>query len=314
MLLFAGSRHSLRLADGIGRFVVSGGQLVLVFLGFQFDDPQAWFFIAIAVAVLSVFGWLGALRRWRRISDTPTSLVATAAQGYVELLGRGQPLGGLPLLSPLTGLPCLWYRYDVEVRDGEGRWKHDRSGISDASFVINDGSGECLVDPEGAEVISTRKDVWVQNDERYTQWLLLKEETIYVLGQFSTRTGLDLQLDRNEDIKALLAEWKRDHPQLLKRFDLDGDGRLSLREWELARSAARRQVEAQHREERSSADLHLMCYPDDGRLYMISNMPPQRLARRYRWWAWGHLLVFFAALAGVAFKGSESGLKRCRVR
>lgn len=301
MLFAAGSSHTLRLADGFSRFVVSGGQLILLFIGFQIGDPLGWFGIAIGMAALSVFGWLGALRRWRSISDTPTSQVATAAQGYVELIGRGKSLSGLPLLSPLTGLPCLWYHYDVETKDSNGKWSHDRSDTSDASFIINDSSGECLIDPEGAEVISIRKDTWTQNDERYTQWLLLEHEQIYVLGEFATRGGLDLQLDRNADIKDLLADWKRDHPQLLKRFDLDGDGQLSLKEWELARSAARRDVEAKHREARNSADLHLMHYPEDGRLYMISNMEPLKLARRYQWWAWGHLLVFFGGLAGAGY-------------
>lgn len=290
-----------RLADGFGRFVVSGGQLVLVFVGFKIDSPHGWLGVGAAIALLSIFGWLGALKRWRSISDTPTSQVATAAQGYVELVGRGRQLQGLPLLSPLNGLPCLWYRYTIEHRDNDGKWEEQRSETSDASFIIHDGSGECLLDPEGAEVLSARKEVWTEGDTRYTQWLLLQEETIYALGQFVTRSGLDLQLNRDEDIKALLTEWKQDHPQLLKRFDLDGDGQVGLREWELARSAARREIEARHREARNSADLHLMHYPPDGRLYLISNMPPARLARRYQWWAWAHLIVFFTSLAGVAY-------------
>jgi hypothetical protein len=301
MLLASGRGLTLRLADGFGRFAVSGGQLILLFIGFQIDHPLGWLGIASGIAVLSVLGWLGSLRRWRSISDTPTSLVATAAQGYVELIGRGKALEGLPLVSPLTGLPCLWYRYEVEVKNSDGKWTHDRSDTSSFSFIINDGSGECLVDPEGAEVLSIRKDIWESGDERYTQWLLLEHERIYVLGQFATYGGLDLQLDRNEDIKAVLADWKRDHPQLLKRFDLDGNGQLSLREWELARSAARREVAARHREARNVADLHTMHYPEGGRLYLISNMDPAKFARRYQWWAWGHLLVFFASLAGISY-------------
>lgn len=299
MLFAHGGGTARRLTDGFGRFVVSGGQLILLFIGFQIEDPRGWLLIAIGIAALSVFGWLGALRRWRSISDTPTSQVASAAQGYVELIGRGKALEGLPLVSPLTGLPCLWYHYTVEEKDGDGRWKHQRSETSELSFIIRDASGECLVDPEGAEVLSIRKDSWERGDERYTQWLLLQEEKIYVLGQFATRSSLVLELDRNADIGELLAEWKRNHPQLLKRFDLDSDGELSLREWELARSAARREVEARHRELRSAPDLHVMHYPEDGRLYLISNMEPEKLARRYQWWAWAHLLVFFAGIAGA---------------
>lgn len=290
-----------RLSDGVGRFVVSGGQLALVFVGLEIGSPEGWLGVAAAIAVLSVFGWLGALRRWRSVGDTPTSQVATAAQGYVELIGRGAPLDGLPLVSPLNGLPCLWYRYIIEHKDNDGKWQHERNETSDASFLLRDATGECLIDPDGAEVITTRKDSWTEGDTRYTQWLLLGQERIYALGQFVTRTALDLQLDRDADIRDLLAEWKRDHPQLLKRFDLDEDGQLSMREWELARSAARREIEANHRAARDNADLHLMHYPSDGRLYLISNLEPAKLASRYQWWAWGHLAVFFAALAGTAY-------------
>lgn len=299
MLVTYGGGSALRLSDGFGRFAVSGGQLILLFIGFQMDHPLGWLAIAVSIAFLSVFGWLGSLRRWRSIKDTPTSQIASAAQGYVELVGRGKALEGLPLVSPLTGLPCLWYHYTVEEKDSDGKWKHQRSETSELSFLIRDASGECLVDPEGAEVLAVRKDSWEQGDERYTQWLLLEEERIYVLGQFATRSSLVLELDRNADIGDLLAEWKRNHPQLLKRFDLDGDGELSLKEWELARSAARREVEARHRELRSAPDLHVMHYPEDGRLYLISNMEPEKLARRYQWWAWAHLLVFFGGIAGA---------------
>lgn len=294
-----GGGSALRLTDGFGRFAVSGGQLILLFIGFQVDHPLGWFGIAVSIATLSVFGWLGSLRRWRSIRDTPTSQVASAAQGYVELMGRGKALEGLPLVSPLTGLPCLWYHYSVEEKDSDGKWKHQRTETSEFSFLIRDASGECLVDPEGAEVLATRKDTWEEGDQRYTQWLLLQQERIYVLGEFATRSSLVLDLDRNADIGELLAAWKRDHPQILKRFDLDGNGELSLKEWELARSAARREIEAKHREIRSAPDLHVMHYPEDGRLYLISNMDPEKLAGRYQWWAWGHLLVFFGGLAGA---------------
>lgn len=291
----------LQLRDGFSRFILSGGQLALIMLGFQIEHPLGWVGVAVAIALLSVWGWMGAVRRWRAMTDMPTSQIASAAQGYVELHGRGRGLAGLPLVSPLNGLPCLWYRYTIEHKDNDGKWSHYRTEVSDASFILRDDSGECLIDPEHAEIVSKRKDIWEENDERYTQWLLLQDEMIYVLGQFRTRSGLDLALDRDGDIKALLAEWKQSPQGLLERFDLDGNGEIDLREWELARSAARREVESQHRETRNSADLHQMHYPDDGRLYLITNLIPEKLARRYQWWAWAHLCIFFGALAGSGY-------------
>jgi hypothetical protein len=43
-----------------------------------------------------------------------------------------------------------------------------------------------------------------------------------------------------------------------------------------------------------------MRQPSDGRLYLISNLPPDKLCRRYRLWSLAHLLIFFGALAGLA--------------
>ncbi len=79
------------------------------------------------------------------MADTPTSRVASVPQGYIELVGRGQqPPGG----SPVSGLPCLWYRYRVERKNGD-RWEYVESGVSHDTFGLSDGSGHVLFDPEG---------------------------------------------------------------------------------------------------------------------------------------------------------------------
>jgi len=85
-----------------------------------------------------------------------------------------------------------------------------------------------------------------------------------------------------------------------QRFDLDGNGELDLREWELARSQARREVARIHSEQCRQADLNTLRQPEDGRLYLISGLPPDKLSRRYRWWSIAHLVMFFCALSGMA--------------
>lgn len=289
----------VRLRRGYGRFITSVGQLLLAGLGAVIDTPLGWTVCAGLIAAVSLIAWTSTYRRARAIDDTPTSKIASAAQGYTELQGRGRMLGGAPVLAPLSHLPCLWYRYLVERRRNDS-WENESAGESDASFILDDGSGECLVDPEGAEILPARKDTWTQSDHRYTEWLLLGNEPIYALGQFHTLGSADLKLDRDEDIKALLAEWKRAPQELLKRFDLDGNGELDLREWELARAQARREVERMHREARRQSELHALRCPQDGRLYLLSSLSPQQLARRYRWWSAAHLVIFFGALTGMA--------------
>ncbi|MDR2187985.1 MAG: hypothetical protein LBE62_08035 [Azonexus sp.] len=292
------------LADREGYYL--GGQVALLFIGMQLESMRAWFWIACGIALLSLLGWLAALARRRWVADTPTSQIASAAQGYVELIGRGKELDGLPLLSPYNALPCLWYRHIVERRDGSdwrgsSNWRQVSHETSTSYFLLDDGSGQCAIDPEGAEVLSIRKTRWGDNNERHTQWLLLAEESIYVLGQFRTHGFVEERNWGSEAVKTLLAEWKKDRPQLLKRFDLDGDGEISLKEGELARRAARREIDRRRREAAPAADWHLMSHPGGDRPFLITNMAPEKFTRRYLWFAIGHLTAFFAALAWAAY-------------
>jgi len=280
------------------QWLISGGYLMVLLGGLAVGTPQAWRVGAALAAALALAAWHASLRRARAIADTPTSAVASAAQGYVELFGRARPAGD-PLAAPLNGLPCLWYRFKVERRNGD-KWETVSAGESFASFYLDDGSGRCLVDPEGAEILPRAADVWRAGDLRHTQAVLTDGERIYVLGDFRTLGGDGLQLDARADVGHLLAEWKRERPRLLERFDLDGDGEIDAREWGLARAQARREVERTHRELRAAPDTHVVGRPADGRPFLIAARPPEALHRHYRRWALAHLAIFFLALTGIA--------------
>ncbi|MBM3391555.1 MAG: hypothetical protein FJY34_06220 [Betaproteobacteria bacterium] len=290
-----------------GNLVTSGGQLFLLLIGAKTESAFGMFVCVALMAPLSFIAWTSAYRRSRAVDDTPTSRIASAAQGYAELIGTGKPLAGAPLMSPLSHVPCLWFCYTVERRDSDNKWHTEARGESDASFILDDGSGECLVDPEGAEMLMTKKESWVQGDRRYTEWLLIERQTIYALGQFTTRGSADLELHTDEDVKQLLAEWKTRPAELLQRFDLNKDGQLDLKEWALARAQAKREVAADHRDLRTTSELHIMHQPDGGRLYLISDLAPDGLARKYRWWSWFHITIFFGALIALPFLWRMNG-------
>ncbi|SMB21138.1 E3 Ubiquitin ligase [Sterolibacterium denitrificans] len=299
---------SFSLRREYGRLITSGSQLLLLVIGFQVDSPLGMFICLALMAPISLLAWSSAYRRARAIDDTPTSKIASAAQGYVELIGNGQPLAGLPVLSPLNHLPCLWYRYTIERRDHRNnKWVTESQGESTASFSLDDGSGECLVDPAGAEMLITKKESWTKDNRRYTQWLLIVRQEIYVLGNFVTHSGLDVDLNVDEEVKQLLAEWKSRPAELLRRFDLDRNGEIDLREWELAREQAIREVRERRRDVLAAPDLHVMQQPDNGRLYLISDLNPSRLSRRYRLWTWFHIAVFFAALIALPVTWARIG-------
>ena len=289
----------VRLRREYGQFISSGAQILLIFVGFKFESRDGWLTCAALMALVSLLAWRSTLYRRRTITDTPTSRIASAAQGYVELRGSGEPLDYPPLLAPLSTRPCLWYRYRTEERTGSDKWRTVGSGESEAAFIIDDGSGRCVVDVDGAEILTRHHRSWVSGDTRHNEWLLLADDPIYALGEFLSIGGGTLELDARDDLNALLAEMKKDRTTLLARFDLNGDGQIDLNEWTLARQAARREVEKQHRAARNEADLHTLRAPADGRLYLISNLDPDRIARRFLYWSAFHLIVFFAAVGAL---------------
>lgn len=290
----------VKLRREYGQLVTSGAQLLLLLVGFKLESRNGWLICLSAMAVLSVIAWLSALKRLRAVRDTPTSKVASAAQGYVELVGRGRPYGDTPLISKLRVLPCLWYRYKVERRTSKDKWQTLDSGESPDSFILRDDSGDCVVDPENAEIVTRHCDQWIDGDYRYTEWKLILPDSIYVLGEFRTR-NLGAEFDAHAETNSLLADWKRDKPALHARFDLNNDGELDMKEWMLARSAAKREVAKRMREAQAASDIHIICQPRDGRLFLISNLKQDDLSRRYLFWAWAHLVIFFGALGGTGW-------------
>lgn len=290
----------VRLRREYAQLVTSGAQLLLLFAGFQLESREGWLGCLSAMAFVSIFAWLSALYRLRMIRDTPTSKVASAAQGYVELAGRGRPFGDTPLISKLRQLPCLWYRYQVERRSAKDQWETVDRGESTDTFVLRDDSGDCVIDPEQAEIVTRHRDQWTEGDHRYTEWKFIDNDSIYAIGEFRTRS-VGAEFDARAELNALLTEWKRDQPALHARFDLNQDGQLDMKEWMLARQAAKREVDKKKREADSQPDIHLLVPPRDGKLFLISNLTPEKLSRRYLFWSWAHLAIFFSALGAVSW-------------
>jgi hypothetical protein len=287
------------------QFITSGGQLVLLLVGIQLHSRTGWLWCLSTMSTVSLFAWYSALHRLRAISGAPTSRIASAAQGYVELVGRGKP-GPTPLISKLRVLPCLWYRWKVEHRDSNNKWSTLDKGESSDYFVLRDETGDCIIDPEQAELITRHHDEWISGNYRYTEWKLIQDDYIYVIGEFKTVGGSNTELTHNDLVKQVLSDWKMDNADLLKRFDLDNNGVLDMREWMLARSAAKREAEKRLIEVLAEPDTNFMLRPHDGRLFLISNLDQDKLTFRYKLWAWVHIVIFFGALGGISWLLQES--------
>jgi hypothetical protein len=162
--------------------------------------------ISSAIALICAYLSIKRLMAARIIEDTPTSKIRSAHQAYVELMGFTQLGTEEPLLSPLSQTPCLWYRYNIERYQSSGKnsqWRSIESKISQRPYLLNDGTGDCYVYPDRAEVKTHRKNTWQGNERhpsnssgshslfgsryRYTEELVCSNDLLYVIAQFETR-------------------------------------------------------------------------------------------------------------------------------
>lgn len=275
--------------------------------------------IAVLLAVAAVGGvqFFRLQRRRRLMEDMPTARIRSAAQGYVELIGQALP-PDVPLRAPLTGSLCAWYRFRVERRKGEGGnsgWEVEQQGVSDAQFWLDDGSGRCVVDPEGAEVRARDKRTWVgaapqfvpespgavlwsgDAEHRYTEELILPGDRLYALGQFAS---LDpLQASPQDDLRERVIALKTD-PRQRAAFDSNRDGELDAAEFAQLRAAAKAQVEQARREQAARPQTHVLRKPTGRRIFLLSTLPPDGLSGTLRRQAWAWLAAGLVALGLLA--------------
>lgn len=145
------------------------------------------------------------IRTKRLIEDLPTSATAGVAYGQVELTGRAEPVANDERLhGPLTGTPCVWFRYLEEERRGSGknaRWVTLEDRRSEQRFLLRDHEGVLPVEPAGAEVIVADRSVKREGRIRRSEWLLQPDTEVYALGsaEIDPQTESTLLMKRGPD-------------------------------------------------------------------------------------------------------------------
>ncbi|MBK1700505.1 GIDE domain-containing protein [Thiococcus pfennigii] len=283
-------------------------------------DPEGFWSFALIVSVIAVialYQGLNAFWRLRLVLDTPRARIRSAPQGYVELCGRAASHHA-PLVGPLTGLPCVWYRYRVQKEQRSGRnsrWVTVDQGTSEEPFLIDDGTGRCLVEPAGAATTCRTVDRWhgarrdtpkparsswfASGRYRFTEERIFAGEETYVLGRLETpRRGT---AERDRLVRHLLRTWKRD-PARMAKLTRPADGQIDLAAWEALREQARRIAEQAEARLASAPTLSRVTRSTDPRQpYLISTLGELALLGRLRWQALGGTAGFMLLAGGVAF-------------
>ena len=288
------------------------------------------FTFALAAAFCFGGAWV-CISRWaraRHLLDTPTSRIRSAAQGYVELVGMLRELSVPQPVAPLTGEHCLWWRYCIEEYRSNGKrssWSVLERGTSETWLRLADATGECLIDPRGADVHPAFRKVWTGSLRhprgvapsgwlgllssgkryRYTEERLHEGEPLYAIGDFRTtgggRHGLDLSSAKREVIR----QWKGDYAGLLQRFDSNADGQLDEQEWNRVHLAARLEAEDRHRQSSAAPEQHQLARPNEALPFVLSSHGEEVITRRFYWQAAGGAAM---CLVGAVWLAMQLGI------
>lgn len=280
---------------------------------------EYWLFLSIHLIIMLILfvAMYEHMRHARLMADTPTSRIRSAAQGFVELKGMSKQLRDMQ--SPLSNSICVWWSYKIEKLQQSGKnrnWVTIEDGESHEAFVLHDGSGECVVHPEGAEIIPHQTRTWRGNTPRpsqaavkkkffartehyrYTEELLYSELQTYAIGMFHTINPTSL-LPNTGDI---IRQWKADYQALLEKYDTNGDGQLDEQEWQQVLNAAEEEVRRKTAEtdmDENIKPIHILSVEGlpKRRSYIISGIDEEALQKQKRGTARWCSVFFFIFLA-----------------
>lgn len=237
---------------------ILGGGISLSF--FLFSENEAfWQFVYLytirpgilpaILAIACLWGGFRFLLLKRRVENTPTSRIRSLAMGLVEV--HGLTRRKFALVSPMSHLPCVYYRLRRYRRDRRNKWRLSHASDSrHVPFYLKDDTGEITVDPRGAAVkprlrqtgygspseLFFSSSAGLDRDEKWIEDVIPEGTRLYILGQ-AKEIGQGRPPLREQLLQAL-RELKR-NPQAMKVHDTDGDGIISEAEW----GEARRKVE-----------------------------------------------------------------------
>jgi hypothetical protein len=288
------------------------------------------FFIWLGIFIIVIAGggfafYLFRLRS-KMMAETPTSRIRAVKSGYVEFEGRVRAMSASALKGVLTGTPCAWYEYEITQQMGghgsnrHSQWVNVDKSNSDDVFWLVDETGQCLIDPQGAKVITApeQTDRWLgrtarpnsgpekrssrfglfpgqgfssfnfsnglwfstRQNYRYLERRIPEGAPLYVIGQFK-KMGNGAG-DNNASVSELLRSWKSNQKEMLDRFDSDGDGRIDADEWEAARKTAESEVK-QHDPQPAGKEISVLgASGDRSKPFLISAISQSELLGRYR--------------------------------
>lgn len=263
------------------------------------------------------------------MKDIPKSKLRSCSQGYIVLQGKlEQGPDGL-ILGKLSKKTCVWYRYTIEFFNNR-RWQVIEQGYSTDLFTLEDGTGRCLIDPQGADISTPNVISWqgkhrypkkgvpqglfarwfgTYGPYRYREWRMDPDTPLTAAGNFITLRKENIHApNKTSQVHRLLKKWNQNHQQLLNqllyhdvhptRYDSDHTIRF-----EAQKNLYRHSIDQKY------PTFHVLSgYGLEANSpFILSGYPYTKIIRRYR------IDAFFWGLAFIGFFAFAAGLIHFRL-
>ena len=257
------------------------------------------------------------LHRKRAIENVPRSRIRSVAMGFAELSGKAR--GRTPLVAPLSGTMCAFYRYLVEQEEsssrGGSRWRTVDQGQSTEWFYLDDETGSIVVDPDGIDAELGRDYNRIERGEglfgrrkRYSEWRLDGGEPAYIVG--TVRKLRNLAQEHQAAVHERLRDLKRDAARM-QALDTNHDGQISTEEWGNAVRVVENEVLKEEIAARSGPpqDDLIIAKGDAEKTFIISDKGERAIVRTLAWKS----ALLLAGGAALSVGGTISLLARAGV-
>ena len=261
--------------------------LILIYIGIRAREAIFFWTAFLIGFIVFTFKLFRAWKIKHLIEDTPTSKLRSVAAGFVEVSGK--ITSPKPVTSPISGSPCVFFRYFKEVYVNAGRHSHwDLVEVGEGyseTCVLRDGTGEIGVNIKNASFFLTNKyttstkylemrySLFTDDNVRYTEEYILDGQDVYVLGTAKP-------VSKSVSYGKFLSELKKDKDKM-KDFDLNGDGVIDAEEWERAQKKLRDEYLEYKQLKGQAADLVIDFDKNNG-VFVISNEKENNILKRLR--------------------------------
>ncbi|BBB32348.1 hypothetical protein TTHT_0782 [Thermotomaculum hydrothermale] len=260
---------------------------ILIYFSFRTGDGLYLFFATLLGFIVFTYKMFRVWKIKQIIEDTPTSKLRSIAAGFVEVSGK--ITSPKPVISPISGSPCVFFRYTKEkfVRSGRNsRWVTVEIGEGCAeNCVLRDETGEIGVNVKNASFFLTnlyttnttfnemQYGLFGADNVRYKEEYILDGQKVYVLGTAKP-------ISKSISYGKFLSEIKKDKEKM-KKFDLDGNGVIDFEEWEIAQKKLRDEFLEYKQLKGQAADL-LIDYDRNNGIFVISNEKERSILKRLK--------------------------------